>query len=145
MSVITVMEKDFPDLEFGIAPTTGKTIRWTHGGVGNFGIWTPSKQRDATWAWINFLTSTGNLDYNKGFGFVPPRTSVREEYVKDLDPLHARALEEQEFAGVEKHPRLWDMWDVISPELQAAFAGSKTPEDAVKTAAERINNDILKS
>jgi multiple sugar transport system substrate-binding protein len=144
MSVITIMQKDFPDLEFGVAPTTGKTIRWTHGGVGCFGIWTPSKKRDETWAWINFLTSTGNLEYNKGFGFVPPRASVREEYVTDLDPLHARALEEQEFAGVEKHPRLWDMWDIISPELQATFAGSKSPEEAVKTAAERINSDILK-
>jgi len=143
MSVITVMEQDFPELEFGVAPITGNVVKWTHGGVGNFGMWTPSKKRDATWAWIDFLTSTGNLEYNKGFGFVPPRESVRNEYVTDLDPLHARALEEQEHAGVEKHPRLWDMWDLISPELQAAFAGLKSPEDAVKTAAERINKDVL--
>jgi multiple sugar transport system substrate-binding protein len=144
MSHIATMAKDFPELKYGVAPITGNAIKWTHGGVGNFGIWTPSQKRDATWAWINFLTSTGNLEYNKSFGFVPPRASVREEYVVDLDPLHARALEEQEHAGVEKHPRLWDMWDVISPELQAAFAGQKSPEEAVKAAAERINRDILK-
>lgn len=143
MSVITVMAKDFPSLKYGIAPITKKAITWTHGGVGNFGIWAPSKKRDATWAWINFLTSTGNLDYNKGFGFVPPRTSVRKEYTVGLDPLHTRALDEQQYAGVEKHPKLWDMWDVISPELEAAFAGLKSPEDAVKTAADRINKDIL--
>jgi maltose-binding protein MalE len=35
------------------------------------------------------------------------------------------------------------MWDVISPELEAAFAGSKSPEDAVKAAADHINSDIL--
>lgn len=144
LSVITVMGKDFPSLQFGVAPTTKKTIAWTHGGVGNFGMWTPSKKRDATWAWIDFLTSTGNLDYNKGFGFVPPRASIRKEYVVGLDPLHTRALQEQQYAGVEKHPKLWDMWDVISPELEAAFAGLKSPEDAVKTAADRINKEILK-
>ena len=27
--------------------------------------------------------------------------------------------------GRREAPRLWDMWDIISPELQAAFAGSK--------------------
>jgi len=141
--VINIMAQDFPELQFSVANTTEKVKKWTHGGVGNFGMWSPSQKRDATWAWIDFLTSTGNLEYTQGFGYVPPRASVRAEYVKDMDPLHTLALEQQEYAGVEKHPRLWDMWDIISPELQAAFAGLKTPEEAVKTAADRINQDIL--
>jgi multiple sugar transport system substrate-binding protein len=145
MSVINIMAKDFPELQYGVASTTEKVKKWTHGGVGNFGMWTPSKKRDATWSWIDFLTSAGNLEYTKGFGFAPPRTSVRKEYIVDLDSLHTSALAQQEYAGVEKHPRLWDMWDIVSPELQAAFAGLKTPEEAVKTAADRINKDILKS
>lgn len=143
LSVIRMMQNDFPDLNFGIANTPTNLDTWTHGGVGNYGIWVPSQQRDATWAWISFLTGDGNLEFNQEFGFVPPRASVREEYIADVEPMYARALEEQEYAGVEKHPRLWDMWDIISPELQAAFAGSKTPEEAVNAAAERINNDLL--
>jgi ABC-type glycerol-3-phosphate transport system substrate-binding protein len=143
LGVIKQMQNDFPDLKFAIANTPGRAKQWTHGGVGNFGMWTPSKKRDQTWAWINFLTKDGNLDYNKGFGYIPPRTSVRDEYVKDVAPLYKRALDEQQYAGVEKHPRLWDMWDIISPELEAAFAGSKSPEDAVKTAADRINSELL--
>ena len=143
LGVIRQMTADFPELQFGIANTTGDVKQWTHGGVGCFGIWTPSEERDATWAWVDFLTRDGNQEYNEGFGYMPPRQSVRDEYAKAIDPLYARALEEQQYAGVEKHPRLWDMWDVISPELQAAFAGSKTPEEAVRAAAERINNDIL--
>ncbi|HEY7030717.1 MAG TPA: extracellular solute-binding protein [Thermomicrobiales bacterium] len=143
LGVIKQMQTDFPNLKFGIANTTSKAKPWTHGGVGCFGMWMPSTKRDATWAWINFLTKDGNLDYNNGFGYVPPRQSVRDEYVKSADPLYQRALQEQQYAGVEKHPRLWDMWDVISPELEAAFAGSKSPEDAVKAAADHINSDIL--
>jgi multiple sugar transport system substrate-binding protein len=143
LGVIRLMETDFPELKFGIANTTGDVKQWTHGGVGCFAMWSPSEKRDETWKWIDFLTRDGNQEYNTGFGYIPPRQSVRDEYVKSVSPLYARGLEEQQYAGVEKHPRLWDMWDVISPELEAAFAGSKTPEEAVKSAAERINSDIL--
>jgi multiple sugar transport system substrate-binding protein len=145
LGLIKMMQTDFPDLNFAIANTPGNDIQWTHGGVGCFGMWSPSEERDATWAWINYLTNEGNLDYNNGFGYIPPRTSVRDVYVESADPMYQRALEEQVYAGVEKHPRLWDMWDIISPELQAAFAGTKSPEDAVKTAAERINSELLSS
>lgn len=143
LSLIRLIETDFAGLDFGIANTPTNLETWTHGGVGNYGMWMPSQQRDATWAWISFLTGDGNLEFNQKFGFVPPRTSIREAYTAEIEPLYARALEEQQYAGVEKHPRLWDMWDIISPELQAAFAGSKTPEDAMRTAAERINSDLL--
>jgi multiple sugar transport system substrate-binding protein len=140
---IRLWQNDFPDLNFGIANTPTNLETWTHGGVGCYGIWTPSDQRDATWAWIAFLTGDGNVEFNDQFGFVPPRNSVREQYMETIEPIYARALEEQQYAGVEKHPRLWDMWDIISPELQAAFAGSKTPEDAMNAAAERINSNLL--
>jgi ABC-type glycerol-3-phosphate transport system substrate-binding protein len=135
--------EEYPDLNFGVANTQTDVKPWTHGGVGNFAIWTPSEKRDETFKWINFLTKDGNLEYNQGFGFVPPRTSIRDQFATTMSPLFARALEEQQYAGVEKHPRLWDMWDAISPELQAAFAGSKSPTDAMNAAAERINSEFL--
>ncbi len=142
---INILGADFPDLKFGIANTPGDVKQWTHGGVGCFAMWSPSTKRDATWKWIDFLTRDGNLEYNQKFGYVPPRTSVRDEFSKSMTPIYGVALEQQQYAGVEKHPRLWDMWDVISPELEAAFAGSKSPEDAIHDAAERINSDILSS
>jgi multiple sugar transport system substrate-binding protein len=143
VSLIKVMETDFPELDFAVANTTGDAIRWNHGGVGGYGVWVASDQVDATFSWIDYLTSTGNLAFTQGFGFFPARESVRAEFEKGLGEHLAGALAQQEWAGVEKHPRLWDMWDAISPELQAAFAGQKSPEDAVRTAAERINNDYL--
>lgn len=142
---INILTADFPDLNFGIANTTGDVKQWTHGGVGCFAMWTPSKNRDQTWKWMDFLTRDGNLEYNQKFGYVPPRTSVRDVFSQSMSPIYAVALEQQQYAGVEKHPRLWDMWDVISPELEAAFAGSKTPEEAIHDAASRINSDILSS
>lgn len=145
LGLMKLMSTDYPDLKYGIANTPGNVKQWTHGGVGNFGMWIASEDRDATWAWINYLTNEGNLDYNNGFGYIPPRTSVRDVYALGVDPMYKRALEEQQYAGVDKHPRLWDMWNIISPELSAAFAGSKTPEEAMKKAAELINKDVLSS
>lgn len=134
---------EYPDLNFDIAPIQINELRWTHGGVGCYGIWTPSEKRDATWKWIEFLTGEGNLEFNQGFNYFPPRESIREEFLETASPLMSKALETQEYAGVEKHPRVWDMWNIISPELQAAFAGSKSGEEAVQDAAERINSDVL--
>jgi len=145
LGLMKLMSTDYPDLKYGIANTPGKVKQWTHGGVGNFGMWQACDIRDQTWAWINYLTNEGNLDYNKGLGYIPPRTSVRDVYAETVDPMYKRALEEQQYAGVDKHPRLWDMWNIISPELSAAFAGLKSPADAMKTAAERINKDVLTS
>jgi multiple sugar transport system substrate-binding protein len=140
---IQFWQESFPDLNFGLAEIQENTQRWTHGGVGCFGMWTPSEERDATWAWISFLTGDGNLEYNQGFGYVPPRQSIRDEFEPSAGPLLQEALGFQQYAGVEKHPRLWDMWDVITPEMQAAFAGLKSPEEAINDAAERINSNIL--
>lgn len=140
---IQFWQESYPELNFGLAEIQENTQRWTHGGVGCFGMWMPSEQRDATWAWINFLAGEGSLDYNNGFGYIPPRQSIRDEFAPTASPMLQEALEFQQYAGVEKHPRLWDMWDVITPEMQAAFADLKSPEDAVREAAERINSVVL--
>lgn len=144
LSLIKRMGQDFGDLKFGVANVQENTRRWTHGGVGCFGIWAPSKKRDETWKWIDFLTRAGNLEYNQGFGFVPPRESVLNEYLKSAQPIFKRAIEEAKYADVEKHPRLWDMWAILDPGVQAAYAKTQSPEEAIKAVAAKINKDVLK-
>ena len=93
--------------------------------------------------WIDFLTNEANLEFNNVFGFVPPRQSVLAQYAAEADELRQAALAEAEWGGVEKHPRIWDMWDVMNAECQAALAHEKTPEQAVADAAERLNAEYL--
>jgi ABC-type glycerol-3-phosphate transport system substrate-binding protein len=144
LSLIKRMEQDFPTLKFGVANVQENQRRWTHGGVGCYGIWAPSKKRDETWKWIDFLTRAGNLEFNQNFGFVPPRQSVQAEYLKGAPPLFRRALDEAKYADVEKHPRLWDMWAILDPGVQAAYAHTQSPEEAIKSVAAKVNKDALK-
>ena len=143
LSVITLTQDEYPELDFWIGHALENKRRWTHGGVGCYGIWVASKAKDAAWKWIYFLTGDGNLEFNQQFGFVPPRQSVFAEYKKAADDIHQAALAEAQYGDIEKHPRLWDIWDVIDPAIQAVYSHAQTPEEAIKEAADKINKDIL--
>jgi multiple sugar transport system substrate-binding protein len=147
LGLARTIEKDYPDLNFGVAETMTGKVKWTHGGLGCKCIFAGSKYKDATWEWIQFMAGEGNLEYNIEFGYVPPRQSNLDLYVKHPDvagnPVKIRALEEAKFGRVEKAPGLWDMWDVLKPAMQAFALGEKTPKEALDEAADKINKDIL--
>ncbi|NPV08524.1 MAG: sugar ABC transporter substrate-binding protein [Anaerolineae bacterium] len=143
LHVIKLMQQDYPDLDFWVGHTQQNQRRWTHGGVGCYGIWMASKNKDAAWKWIDFLTRDGNLEYQEKFGFVPPRQSLFAEYQQGAEPIYQAALEEAQYGNVEKHPRLWDIWAVIDPAIQAVYGHVMTPEEAIQDAVEKINRDVL--
>ena len=140
---------DFPDFQLDVAPTTKDAVQAGLGGSGSCGLWASSGNThpDEAFAWIDYLTNEGNLAYNVGSGFTPARTSVLAEYVKDADPLVTKAMEISfPFATIaDKHPKTPAMWSAIDPELQAAFAGDKTPAEAMQAAAAKINGEVLTS
>jgi multiple sugar transport system substrate-binding protein len=142
LSFLKITGDEYPDVDYGVAHAQENKVRWTHGGVGNYGIWRP-EQANESWLWIDFLTNEANLQFNNIFGFVPPRQSVLAKYAAEADEIKQAALDEAQWGGVEKHPRIWDMWDVMNPECQAALAHEKTPEQAVQDAAERLNAEYL--
>lgn len=145
LSLIKQVEHDFPKTNFDVANTLKGTVRWTHGGVGAQAIFAESKYKDQTWQWVNFLTSgKANLDYNVGFGFVPPRETVLADFKKSVtDKKYIRALDEAKYGGIEKSPGLWDAWAIVSPMIQAALLGKMDPAAALKSAADKIDSDVL--
>src|SRR5579859_7450918 len=145
LSVIKQVQKDFSETKFAIANSMQGKVRWTHGGVGAKCIFAGSKHKDQTWEWINFITSgKPNLDYNVGFGFVPPRQSVIDDFKKTVsDPLYLRALDEAQYGGIEKAPGLWDAWAIVEPMIQAALLGKMSAEAALKSAADQIDSQVL--
>ena len=142
LSFLKITRDEYPDVDIWVAHAQENKKRWTHGGVGCWGIWRPDNV-DATWSWMYFLTKDGNLEYNNVFGFVPPRKSILAEYTAAADELRSAALAEAEWGYCEKHPRIWDMWEVMNAACQAAYAHEKTPEEAVMDAADRINTEYL--
>ena len=82
LGLARTIEKDYPDLNFGVAETMTGNVKWTHGGLGCKCIFAGSKYKDATWEWIQFMAGAGNLEYNIEFGYVPPRQSNLDLYIK---------------------------------------------------------------
>lgn len=145
LSLIKQVHHDFPKTKFGVANTMKDKVRWTHGGVGAQCIFAESKYKQQTWDWINFLTSgQANLEYNLGFGYVPPRASLIAEFKKKVtDKTYLRALEEAKYGGIEKAPGLWDAWAIVAPMIQAALLGKMEPQVALKQASDKINSQVL--
>lgn len=138
---------DFPDFQIDVAPPTKGAVQAGLGGSGSCGLWasTGNTHPDEAWAWIDYLTNEGNLLYNQGSGFTPARQSVLAEYVKGADPLVQKAMDLAfPYATIaDKHPKTPEIWATINPELQAAFAGDKTPGEAMQAAAAKINSEVL--
>jgi ABC-type glycerol-3-phosphate transport system substrate-binding protein len=138
---------EFPDFQLDVAAPPGRDVQAAIGGTGAVGIWASSgnEHPDEAWAWTHFLTNEGNLAYNQGAGFVPARKSVLADYTVDAHPMVLKAIEVAfpHCIIAEKHPQVRDMWAALTPQMQAAFAGDITPEEAVRTAAETINSDVL--
>jgi maltose-binding protein MalE len=85
-----------------------------------------------------------NLDYNVGFGFVPARQSLIDQFKKtSTDKIYLRSLDEAQYGGIEKAPGLWDAWAIVEPMIQAALLGKMTPEAALKQASDQIDSQVL--
>jgi multiple sugar transport system substrate-binding protein len=145
--VIKRWQDEFPDFPLDVAPPTGKAQQAGIGGTGCAGLWASESNShpDEAYAWVHFLATEGNLAYNRGAGFVPARQSLMTEYAADAHPMVKKAIEVAfpHCIIAEKHPKIRDMWATLDPEMQAAFAGQKSPEEAVKAAAAKINSEVL--
>lgn len=140
-------QDDFPDFQLDVAPQTGKVQQAGLGGTGSCGLWASSGNTnpDAAWAWVDYLTNEGNLIYNQGAGFTPARVSVLNTYAADAHPAVKKAMElDFPYATIaEKHPKTTAIQGALDPEMQAAFAGDKSPAEAMQAAAAKINTDVL--
>jgi multiple sugar transport system substrate-binding protein len=138
-------QREAPQMKIDVPPVLTNKRQWAHGSVGAYGIWGPSKQKDEAWRWVDFLTRDGNLEYNQGFGFIPPRISVQAEYLKTAHPIVKKSIDLTfKAADIEKHPRLWDMWAILDPGVQGALTKKQPPEEAARSIAAKVNKDVLK-
>ena len=131
---------DYPDFEMGVGmPPAGPANDLSLGGVGYWMIAEKSQSKPEAWALIEYLSSG----------------PVMTEYAQlsrlfhtrlDINPFEGDPLTEA-FAATQKNymwlPALpFDYWGILMPEVEAALNGQTGAEDALKAAAERINERI---
>jgi len=134
--------KDYPDFEMGISmPPAGPKNDLSLGGVGYWMMASKSQHKAEAWELMQYLASpevtTATVQLTKLF---PCRT--------DISPFAGDPIMEG-FARTQRNymrfPVLpFDFWGILMPELEAALTGQRGAQEALDTAARRINDQIQK-
>lgn len=139
-SFLQPLMKDYPDFEMGVAmPPAGPMNDLSLGGVGYWMMANASKNKEAAWKLMEYLTSAQVMnDYAQLSRLFPCRT--------DVNPFAGDALSEAFQATQKNYMRLpalpFDYWTIVMPEIEASLNGQESAADALNVSAQRINDRI---
>ncbi len=136
-----MLEKEVPDLNYELAPIPANREQVTMAVTDNLVIFKSCEAKDAAWRFVEFFYNPElRLEWAKTFGMLPELKEVAEsEYITSSPQwsLLMSLLPDARF--VPLHPR----WKAISDEvivgMQEAQLQTKTPQEALDDAAERVN------
>lgn len=126
-----------------IGPPFKNKKQVTIGTVAGYAISSKAKSQNAAAAWVNYVIQPDNMTtIDKTSGYFAPRTSVGK--IHGDDPVLG-ALEN--YLDMVQAPPTHPLGrqisqDVLSPEIQAAFTGEKSPQQALDDATKRANELI---
>ncbi|MEU0881602.1 sugar ABC transporter substrate-binding protein [Lentzea sp. NPDC005914] len=119
------------------APLLG-TQRVTFGQPGALSLLRKAKNPDAARKFLSYMTSRKVVeDLCVQSGYFLPWTDTSPPVVDDVDKGFAQALPAAR-AG-DAHPKARKAMGLLSPHLQAALLGQRTPEQALSDAAEEVD------
>ena len=139
--------KDAP-FEWGIAAVPGPEAGQTASNIGgeHLIMFKNSENQEATWRFMSFLSSTETqLKWDMATGFLPIRQSVGEnaDYLNWINETEPRMLPFAEgMASAHARPATPyynEISDAFSREIQKAMLGETTPEEALASAEEAVN------
>ena len=139
--------KDAP-FNWGIAAVPAPADGTTASNVGGEHIFmfNESKNKDAAYKFIKFVTSPEiQLDWDKKTGFLPVRKSVAENadyltWVNDTEPRMLPFVQGMEFAHTRPATEKYNaVSEAFSSEIQKAYLGQVSPEEALKLAETAVN------
>lgn len=150
---VPYLEKFKPaDMEYGFTPmmvpdeTTGPA--YTYGDPKNIVIFNTCPDPLTAWKFLQTLVSVeGDFDLLKTTGQFPRRKNISANpvfvpYFEENPKLKPFALQADYLKGVDNHPNIVEVFDILSQEYEACVIyGRKTPEKAIKDAADAV--DVL--
>ena len=136
-----MLEEDVPDLSYELAPIPANKQQVTMAVTDNIVMFKSSAQKDAAWKFIEFFYDPElRLEWAKTFGMLPELKEVAEsDYITGSEQwsLLMSLLPDARF--VPLHPRWKEIADEIITGLQEAYLQTKTPQQALDDAADRVD------
>ncbi len=142
---IANIQRDAPDLDFGVALVPKDQKHASVLGGENFGVCTGAPKEEG-FDVLSFILSAQNAaDYCETAGKFPPRADAMElKEVWTNDPIFSVFAQGMQYAMPRgPHPRWPEISDAMSTALHESFTGAKGPEQAMKDAAVKVD-EILK-
>lgn len=131
-----------PELNFKVGPILTGKKKMGYVTVGSYAMFSKADNRDATIAWIKFLTSKENTQHIlTASGFASPRTDVHaEDYLTD-ERLIAIASQSQWATGTgPMNAHYSEILEVLGSEFSSIILGIKTTEAGLQDAQTQIEN-----
>lgn len=142
---IAQVARDYPDMELVAGPALKKKKRVTQGWIGMGVVFKNSKYPQQAVDFIQFLSRD---DINQGIieecGYVSVKKTISNELTAQISPAVATAMDQTMKYGRPPVPNgiSRDLNGLILPEIQAAFLGQKTPEQALSDAAAAVQKRL---
>ncbi|NCD06816.1 MAG: ABC transporter substrate-binding protein [Spirochaetia bacterium] len=141
---ISAVQRDAPDLDFGIALVPkDKQFASVLGGE-NFGI-IKGGNVDGAWDFLKYYSSKEIMDkFISQTGYFPPRKDVAKENVRwTEDPILKIFMQEMQYAAPRGPSAKWPQISAALAEgLQKGLSESYTAEEAMKEAQTKINEAL---
>ncbi len=144
--LIGQIKTEAPTLQYGIAPIPEGTNAATYGVTDSIVMFENSKHKKEAWDFLNFVFQTPwrvKFDANEGFLPVNKEEAALPQFAEDPQMKAFTAL-----LPVAKFAPLLTGWEeaaaAVSRNLQQMYLGQSTPEQAMKTAAQQVNDAIGK-
>ena len=132
-------------------PDDHKGPVYTYGDPKNIVIFNTCKNPQAAWEFIKTLIDeNGDLKFLKISNQLPRRKNLDsnpafDEYFNENPKMKIFAAQAKYVKGTDSSPVLKEVFDLISQQYEACVIyGKKTPEQAIKEAADAVNLLFLK-
>jgi ABC-type glycerol-3-phosphate transport system substrate-binding protein len=137
---ITPLQQGNPGLEFGIAPLPVGKERATVLGGYTLGIPTTSKNREAAWKFIQWLTAAGQEWILESYQRVPTRVDV-EHSALAKNPLETAFLEQAPYGRAQPNIPAWDniICNAMSNGWDATIHGASSVLGGLDIAVKQTN------
>lgn len=138
--------KENPELEdkIGFAGPHGRKQKATFSGLDLLFLSSDSKYKDTGWDFIKFtMTDEETWKRYEEIGSAVVLKSLEERFIEDDPQINEAVIEAIEFGrGAPMVPYANKLWEFISQGLEQAYYGQKSPEQAMKDAADDFKKEV---
>lgn len=129
-----------PDMRYAIGPMLKDVEQWGFGGMRSWAISGNSSNKEAAAALLEFLARPENArSHGELGGTFPALTAARDGIFAEEPEIAGLASHLDVTFGEQKHKYGRDLMPLVTPEIQAAVIGEKSPKQALDDAAAAVN------